>query len=55
MDAEDCEPYTDVFFIKFSQVSNARYTLVYTGMKNIVIVHEDEYLSLISLLLFGLS
>jgi len=24
MDAEDCEPYTDVFFIKFSQVSNAR-------------------------------
>lgn len=25
MDAEDCEPYTDVFFIKFSQVSNARF------------------------------
>jgi RNA-binding protein 48 len=24
MDAEDCEPYTDVCFIKFSQVSNAR-------------------------------
>ena len=24
MDAEDCEEYTDVFFIKFSQVSNAR-------------------------------
>ncbi|KAJ3690984.1 hypothetical protein LUZ61_020148 [Rhynchospora tenuis] len=26
MDAEDCEPYTDVFFIKFSQVSNARFS-----------------------------
>ncbi|KAM0864233.1 hypothetical protein ACQ4PT_044040 [Festuca glaucescens] len=25
MDAEDCEEYTDVFFIKFSQVSNARF------------------------------
>nr|CAD1831128.1 unnamed protein product [Ananas comosus var. bracteatus] len=25
MDAEECEPYTDVFFIKFSQVSNARF------------------------------
>ncbi|XP_015623283.1 uncharacterized protein [Oryza sativa Japonica Group] len=25
MDAEDCDPYTDVFFIKFSQVSNARF------------------------------
>lgn len=25
MDAEDCEPYTDVFFIKFSHVSNARF------------------------------
>jgi len=24
MDAEDCEPYTDVFFVKFSQVNNAR-------------------------------
>jgi hypothetical protein len=27
MDAEDCEPYTDVFFIKFSQVSNARWLI----------------------------
>ncbi|SPT16516.1 unnamed protein product [Triticum aestivum] len=26
MDAEDCEEYTDVFFIKFSQLSNARFT-----------------------------
>ncbi|KAJ4776782.1 RNA-binding protein 48 [Rhynchospora pubera] len=26
MDAEDCEPYTDIFFIKFSQVSNARFS-----------------------------
>uniref|UniRef100_A0A0E0JUF5 RNA-binding protein 48 n=1 Tax=Oryza punctata TaxID=4537 RepID=A0A0E0JUF5_ORYPU len=25
MDAEDCDPYTDVFFIKFSHVSNARF------------------------------
>uniref|UniRef100_A0A0E0CHM5 RNA-binding protein 48 n=1 Tax=Oryza meridionalis TaxID=40149 RepID=A0A0E0CHM5_9ORYZ len=25
MDAEDCDPYTDVFFIKFSQASNARF------------------------------
>ncbi|KQJ92802.1 hypothetical protein BRADI_3g00804v3 [Brachypodium distachyon] len=25
MDGEDCEEYTDVFFIKFSQVSNARF------------------------------
>ncbi|CAM0907238.1 unnamed protein product [Alopecurus aequalis] len=25
MDAEECEEYTDVFFIKFSQVSNARF------------------------------
>ncbi|XP_021314878.1 uncharacterized protein LOC8085166 isoform X2 [Sorghum bicolor] len=25
MDAEDCEPYTDVFFVKFSQVNNARF------------------------------
>ncbi|KAI5001523.1 hypothetical protein ZWY2020_026173 [Hordeum vulgare] len=24
MDAEDCEDYTDVFFIKFAQVSDAR-------------------------------
>ncbi|KAI5015929.1 hypothetical protein ZWY2020_059756 [Hordeum vulgare] len=24
MDAEDCEVYTDVFFIKFAQVSDAR-------------------------------
>ncbi|XP_073105829.1 uncharacterized protein [Elaeis guineensis] len=25
MDAEDCEPFTDVYWIKFSQVSNARF------------------------------
>ncbi|VAI52751.1 unnamed protein product [Triticum turgidum subsp. durum] len=25
MDAEDCEEYTDVYFIKFAQVSNARF------------------------------
>ncbi|AQK61226.1 nucleic acid binding protein [Zea mays] len=25
MDAEDSEPYTDVFFVKFSQVNNARF------------------------------
>ncbi|KAJ3672646.1 hypothetical protein LUZ60_007367 [Juncus effusus] len=25
MDGEDCEPYTDVFFIKFFHVSNARF------------------------------
>lgn len=24
MDAEDCEPFTDVYWIKFTQVSNAR-------------------------------
>ncbi|KAJ6811254.1 uncharacterized protein M6B38_154550 [Iris pallida] len=25
MDAEDCEPFTDVYWIKFSQASNARF------------------------------
>ncbi|XP_051121818.1 uncharacterized protein LOC127245136 isoform X2 [Andrographis paniculata] len=25
MDAEDCEPYTDVYWIKFRQISNARF------------------------------
>ncbi|KAL0908151.1 hypothetical protein M5K25_022625 [Dendrobium thyrsiflorum] len=25
MDAEDCEPFTDVYWIEFSQVSNARF------------------------------
>ncbi|KAJ8497380.1 hypothetical protein OPV22_007932 [Ensete ventricosum] len=25
MDAEDCDPFTDVYWIKFSQVSNARF------------------------------
>ncbi|KAK3017110.1 hypothetical protein RJ639_006960 [Escallonia herrerae] len=25
MDAEDCEPYTDVYWIKFRQVNNARF------------------------------
>lgn len=25
MDAEDCEPFTDVYWIKFSQVNNARF------------------------------
>lgn len=28
MDAEDCEPYTDVYWIKYYQVDNARWFLL---------------------------